>query len=59
VPRSKESPQQATEALDQAAQQSEDAGEKPTYCAAEAAENAHLTSAVRHASGTRAIRRDT
>ncbi len=40
--RSKESTQQAADALKEAAQQPEDAGQEATYCTAEAAENSHL-----------------
>ena len=40
--RSKESTQQAADALKDAAQQPEDAGQEATYCTAEAAENSHL-----------------
>jgi hypothetical protein len=39
---SNKSPQQAADALKDAAQQPEDAGQEPTYCTAEAAKNSHL-----------------
>jgi hypothetical protein len=42
--RSEESTQQAADALKDAAQQPEDAGQEATNCTAEAAENSHLNS---------------
>jgi hypothetical protein len=57
APRLKEPPQQAADALHNAAKQPEDACQEPTYCATEATKNAHLTSVVRRGLGTRATGR--
>ena len=56
---SNKSPQQAADALYNATQQTEDAGQQATYGAAEAAKNSHPTPLELQGSSTRDTRPDT